>query len=157
MSTAPPRRPATPNAQSRYRHNRSAIWFSRHWSCTSVILHHRHIRRVLVSDWSLKMDGINATIWASQTTTDHYRSAMPGVGEPGTAPRTTDHTEPQANEIAEAHRFGLVCLLGQSRCQVPVVCHLQRLDNGPNRLLLADETLSALGDGLRHQAPADRA
>ena len=55
------------------------------------------------------------------------------------------------------HRFGLVCLLGQSRCQVPVVCHLQRLDNGPNRLLLADETLSALGDGLRHQAPADRA
>ena len=35
-----------------------------------VILHHRHVRSVLVRDWSPAMDGIQATIWASRTTTD---------------------------------------------------------------------------------------
>ena len=33
-----------------------------------VILHHGHIRPVLIRDWSPEMDGITATIWASQTT-----------------------------------------------------------------------------------------
>jgi hypothetical protein len=33
-----------------------------------VILHHGHIRPVLIRDWSSKMDGITSTIWASQTT-----------------------------------------------------------------------------------------
>ncbi len=33
-----------------------------------VILHHRHIRPVLIRDWSRKMDGTDAAIWASQTT-----------------------------------------------------------------------------------------
>jgi hypothetical protein len=32
------------------------------------ILHHRHIRPVLIREWSPKMDGIAGTIWASQTT-----------------------------------------------------------------------------------------
>jgi hypothetical protein len=30
--------------------------------------HHGHIRPALIRDWSPKMDGITATIWASQTT-----------------------------------------------------------------------------------------
>jgi len=33
-----------------------------------VIRHHGHIRPVLIRDWSRSMDGIAATIWASQTT-----------------------------------------------------------------------------------------
>lgn len=33
-----------------------------------VILHHGHIRSVLIRDWSRSMDGIAATIWAGQTT-----------------------------------------------------------------------------------------
>lgn len=33
-----------------------------------VILHHGHIRSILIRDWSRSMDGIAATIWASQTT-----------------------------------------------------------------------------------------
>ena len=33
-----------------------------------VILHHGHIRPVLIRDWSRSMDGIAATIWADQTT-----------------------------------------------------------------------------------------
>ena len=33
-----------------------------------VLLHHRHIRPVLIRDWSRPMDGIAATIWASQST-----------------------------------------------------------------------------------------
>jgi hypothetical protein len=33
-----------------------------------AILHHRHIRPVLIREWSPKMDGIAGTIWASQTT-----------------------------------------------------------------------------------------
>jgi hypothetical protein len=34
----------------------------------SVILHYRQVRPVLVRDWSPRMDGITATIFASQTT-----------------------------------------------------------------------------------------
>src|SRR5450631_4629415 len=41
--------------------------------------------------------------------------------------------------------------------QVPPKCHLQRLDDGPDRFLLADETLSAPGDGIRHQIAVHRA
>jgi hypothetical protein len=33
-----------------------------------LILHQGHIRPVLIRDWSRPMDGIAATIWASQTT-----------------------------------------------------------------------------------------
>jgi hypothetical protein len=44
-------------------------------------LHHGHIRSVLIRDWSRPMDGIAATIWASQTTlhpqADHEQSDPP--------------------------------------------------------------------------------
>lgn len=52
------------------RQERSALWFSRGRGGGTVILHHRHIRHVLVRDWSRSMDGIEATIWASQNTFD---------------------------------------------------------------------------------------
>jgi hypothetical protein len=55
----------------------------------NVILHHRHIQPVLIRDWSPRMDGIAATIWASKTT-DHpgkwtpARPAAPPIHPPGT-------------------------------------------------------------------------
>jgi hypothetical protein len=64
----------------------------------SVVLHHRQIRPVFVRDWSPKMDGITATIWA-KTTTDHYRT-LSGFGETAPAPPSSDDREPQAAETA---------------------------------------------------------
>ncbi len=63
-----PARPATTSRQSLQRHERSALWFQLYRRGGRVILHHGHIRPVLVRDWSPEMDGIEATIWASQTT-----------------------------------------------------------------------------------------
>lgn len=54
--------------QSDDRQDRSALWFSINRRGGSVLLHHRHIRPVLIRDWSHPMDGIAATIWASRTT-----------------------------------------------------------------------------------------
>jgi hypothetical protein len=54
--------------QSLQRQERSAVFFARNRRGGNVILHHRRIRPVLVRDWSPTMDGITATIWASQTT-----------------------------------------------------------------------------------------
>lgn len=54
--------------QTRDRHDRGAVWFSLNRRGGSVVLHHRHIRPVLIRDWSRPMDGITATIWASRTT-----------------------------------------------------------------------------------------
>jgi len=51
------------------RHDRSAMWFSIKRRGGGVLLHHRHIRPVLVREWSTPMDGIVATIWASRNTT----------------------------------------------------------------------------------------
>lgn len=48
----------------------SAAWFGINRRAGNVILHHRHIRPVLIRDWSPRLDGINAAIWASRTTTD---------------------------------------------------------------------------------------
>lgn len=56
------------SSQTRDRHDRSAMWFSINRRGGSVVLHHRHIRPILIRDWSRPMDGITATIWASQTT-----------------------------------------------------------------------------------------
>ncbi|MGH3125646.1 MAG: hypothetical protein ACRDND_32105, partial [Streptosporangiaceae bacterium] len=50
------------------RHERSTMWFQLYRRGGRVILHHGHIRAVLIRDWSPEMDGITATIWASQTT-----------------------------------------------------------------------------------------
>lgn len=61
-------RTAQAKTQSRDRQDRGAMWFSINRRAGSVILHHRHIRSVLVRDWSPAMDGITATIWASGTT-----------------------------------------------------------------------------------------
>ena len=59
--------PAT-SRQSLQRHERSTLWFQLYRRGGRVILHHGHIRPVLIRDWSPEMDGIAATIWASQTT-----------------------------------------------------------------------------------------
>jgi hypothetical protein len=63
-----PDRPATTSRQSLQRHERSTLWFQLYRRGGRVILHHGHIRPVLIRDWSRPMDGIDATIWASQTT-----------------------------------------------------------------------------------------
>jgi len=63
-----PDRPATTSRQSLQRHERSTLWFQLYRRGGRVILHHGHIRPVLIRDWSPKMDGIAATIWASRTT-----------------------------------------------------------------------------------------
>ena len=63
-------RPAKTRPNSIERNHRSAIWFAVKRQGGGVILHHRHVRSVLVRDWSPAMDGIQATIWASRTTTD---------------------------------------------------------------------------------------
>lgn len=62
-------RPAQPKTQSSDRHERSAIWFAVNRRGGSVLLHHRHIRPVLVREWSPSMGGIAATIWASRSLT----------------------------------------------------------------------------------------
>jgi hypothetical protein len=46
----------------------SAAWIFAAAYPEAVILRHGHIRPVLIRDWSPDMDGIEATIWASQTT-----------------------------------------------------------------------------------------
>lgn len=56
------------STQSLERQERSALWFAVNRRGGSGILHHRHIRPVLIRAWSRQMDGITATIWASGTT-----------------------------------------------------------------------------------------
>jgi hypothetical protein len=63
-----PDRPATTSRQSLQRHERSTLWFQLYRRGGRVILHHNHIRPALIRDWSPRMDGIAATIWASRTT-----------------------------------------------------------------------------------------
>ncbi len=69
--------PPKVGAQSRDRHSRSAFWFARMRRGGGAILHHRHIRPVLIRDWSPKMDGIAGTIWASQTTSSIWPLRQP--------------------------------------------------------------------------------
>jgi hypothetical protein len=63
-STSPPKT----SPQSLDRQERSAVWFSVNRRGGSIILHHRHIRPVLIREWSRPMDGMTATILASRTT-----------------------------------------------------------------------------------------
>jgi hypothetical protein len=63
-----PARQGTTSRQSLQRHERSDAVVPALPRGGRVILHHGHIRPVLVRDWSPKMDGIVGTIWASQTT-----------------------------------------------------------------------------------------
>jgi len=82
-----PRLAAT-SQQSLQRQERSALFFRVNRHGGNVILHHRHIQPVLIRDWSPRMDGISATIWASKTT-DHprnwtpARTAAPPIHPPG--------------------------------------------------------------------------
>jgi hypothetical protein len=62
---------------SRDRHHRSAFWFAHTRRGGGAILHHRRIRLVLIRDWSPKMDGIAATIGASQTTSSTWPRGQP--------------------------------------------------------------------------------
>ena len=59
-----------PRARPAGRHERSTAWFQLYRRGGRVILHHGHIQPVLIRAWSPVMDGITATIWASQTTLD---------------------------------------------------------------------------------------
>jgi TniQ len=61
-------RPAKTSPQNLDRQHRSALWFAVNRRGGNLILRHRHIQPVLVRDWSPRMDGITATIWASRTT-----------------------------------------------------------------------------------------
>ena len=61
-------RRAAASTSSIERQKRGALWFAVNRRGGGVILHHRHIRPVLIRDWSRPMDGIEATIWASGST-----------------------------------------------------------------------------------------
>jgi len=61
------------------RHARSATWFAAYRRAGALTLHHRLIRPVLVRDWSTPMDGIQATIWASQSTSQPVHRPDPAV------------------------------------------------------------------------------
>jgi hypothetical protein len=58
------------NRQSQQRQARSAMWFAVNRRGGNLIVHHRHLHPVLARDWAPKLDGITATIFASQTTID---------------------------------------------------------------------------------------
>jgi len=75
-------RPATTRRQSLDRQERGGLWFTLHRHGGNVILHHRHIQPVLIRDWSPKMDGITATIWASRTTLPLGRHDRPSMAGP---------------------------------------------------------------------------
>jgi hypothetical protein len=89
--------PTGAGAQSRDRTDRSAYWFGINRRGGTGILHHRHIRPVLVRDWSPRMDGITATIFASKTTIDLGRSTLLGHHDPGATP---DRIQRPVTEIA---------------------------------------------------------
>lgn len=60
-------RPAATSESAWNRHARSAHWFATNRRGGNAILHHRHVRPVLIRDWSRPMDGITATISASRS------------------------------------------------------------------------------------------
>jgi hypothetical protein len=71
-----------PATASLDRHDRSATFFALKRRGGNTILHHRHIRSVLVRDWSRATDGIQATIYESANTfrpgeSDTVRLARP--------------------------------------------------------------------------------
>lgn len=64
-------RPANPNSASRERTQREARWFAVKRCGGSSILHHRHLRPVLVREWAAQMAGMTATISASASLHDY--------------------------------------------------------------------------------------
>ena len=61
-------RPVKTSTQTLDRTHCGALRFAANRRGGNVILHHRHIRPVLIRDWSRPMDGVAATIWASAST-----------------------------------------------------------------------------------------
>ncbi len=57
----------TPGKANQARHDRSAFWFVRQPDGGNVILHHRHVRPVLIRPWSPPMANTQGAIWASTT------------------------------------------------------------------------------------------
>lgn len=57
----------TPGKANQARHERSSFWFARRPDGGNVILHHRHVRPVLIRPWSPAMANIEGAIWASAT------------------------------------------------------------------------------------------
>ena len=55
----------TPGKANQARHERSSYWFARRPDGGNVILHHRHVRPVLIRPWSRPMESIGGAIWAS--------------------------------------------------------------------------------------------
>ncbi len=54
-----------PGKGNQARHERSSFWFARRPDGGNVILHHRHVRPVLIRPWSPTMERIDGAIWAS--------------------------------------------------------------------------------------------
>ncbi len=61
----------TPGKANQARHERSSFWFARRPDGGNVILHHRHVRPVLIRPWSPAMERIEGAIWASADLTTH--------------------------------------------------------------------------------------
>lgn len=55
----------TPGKANQVRHDRSRFWFTHRPDGGNVILHHRHVRPVLIRPWSQAMDNIQGAIWTS--------------------------------------------------------------------------------------------
>lgn len=87
-------RPAAVSQQTLQRQERSAQYYALNRRGGNAILHHRHIRPVLIRDWSPAMDGITATIWASQATGHpaSWTPARPAPASPAGA-STTENEE----------------------------------------------------------------
>jgi hypothetical protein len=106
-------RPNTTSPQSLQRHERSALWFELYRRGGRVILHHGHIRPVLIRDWSTPMDGIAATIWASQATMHLGRperepaapTAAASAGSDGDAPAVSSAARTLPRESGQAGRL----------------------------------------------------
>ncbi len=79
--TFPDTRTTAASVQSLRRNERSATWFSVNRRGGTVLLHHRHLRPVLIREWSRPMDGIQAAIWASGTIHDTVGSDLTADGD----------------------------------------------------------------------------
>ena len=69
-----------PSRASQDRTERSAKWFRVNRRGGSAILRHRHLRPVLAREWATPMDGIEATIHASQSVVDFGASLRRNEG-----------------------------------------------------------------------------